>query len=53
MKQAEVNQELFKRAVDAFKRAWNVVKEFIGRIREKIRKTFAISEQRKYVAKNG
>ncbi|MGX8177330.1 hypothetical protein ACWS7L_07530 [Exiguobacterium artemiae] len=52
MKQAEVNQELFKRAVDAIKRAWNAVKEFIGRIRENIRKAFAISQQRKCAVKS-
>lgn len=44
-KQAEVNQELFKRA-------WNAVKEFIGRIRENIRKAFAISKQQKYAVKS-
>lgn len=52
MKQAEVNQELFKLVVDAIKRAWNAVKEFIGRIRENIRKAFAISKQRKYAVKS-
>lgn len=52
MKQAEVNQELFKRVVDVIKRAWNAVKEFIGRIRENIRKAFAISQQWKYAVKS-
>ena len=52
MKQAEVDQELFKRVVDAIKRAWNAVKEFIGRITENIRKALAISQQRKYAVKS-
>lgn len=52
MKQTEVNQELFKRVVHAIKRAWNAVKEFIRTIGERIRKSFAISQQRKYTVKS-
>lgn len=52
-KQTQVDQELFKRAVDALKRAWNAVKGFIQAIDERIRKSFAISQQRKYAVKSG
>lgn len=55
MKQAEVNEELFKRVVDTSKRAWNAVKEFIRRIRENIRKAvrrfIVINELRKQAVK--
>lgn len=52
MKQAEDNQDLFKRVVDAFKRAWNAVKGFVQAIGERIRKSFAISQQREYTVKS-
>lgn len=51
-KQTQVDQELFKRAVDALKQAWKAVKEFIRTIGERIRKSFSISQQRKYAVKS-